>query len=127
MFSIDPMSRCPVYEQLVEQVETYVLKGILKAGDQMPSVRNLSLTLSVNPNTVQKAYSELDFRGIIQSVPGKGCFVSQNAFYAIEKKKRSHLQGLKGQIEEMRLAGIEKQELIYLIDQIYEAGGKEND
>ena len=84
MFSIDPMSRCPVYEQLVEQVETYVLKGLLKAGDQMPSVRNLSLTLSVNPNTVQKAYSELDIRGIIQSVPGKGGFASKDAFYAIE-------------------------------------------
>ena len=115
MFSIDPMSRCPVYEQLVEQVETYVLKGILKAGDQMPSVRN----------TVQKAYSELDFRGIIQSVPGKGCFVSKDAFYAIEKKKRAHLNGLKDQIEEMRLAGIEKQEILYLIEQIYEAGGAE--
>ncbi len=125
MFSIDPMSRRPVYEQLVEQVETYVLKGILQPGNQMPSVRNLSLELAVNPNTVQKAYSELDFSGIIQSVPGKGCFVSENAVKTIEKKKRSTLRVLKDQLKELRLAGIAKDEIIEIVNQIYELRGAE--
>lgn len=125
MFSIDPMSRRPVYEQLVEQVETFILKGILRPGDQMPSVRSLSLELSVNPNTVQKSYSELDFRGIIQSVPGKGCFVSEGAVRAIEKKKRSNLVSLRAQIDQLRLAGIGKDEIIELIDQIYNSRGAE--
>lgn len=125
MFSIDHMSRRPVYEQLVEQVENFILKGILKPGDQMPSVRSLSLELSVNPNTVQKSYSELDFRGLIQSVPGKGCFVSEGAVKAIEKKKRSNLVSLKAQIDQLRLAGIEKDEIIELIEQIYNSRGAE--
>lgn len=125
MFSIDHMSRRPVYEQLVEQVESFILKGILKPGDQMPSVRSLSLELPVNPNTVQKSYSELDFRGLIQSVPGKGCFVSEGAVKAIEKKKRSNLVSLKAQIDQLRLAGIEKDEIIELIEQIYNSRGAE--
>lgn len=125
MFSIDHMSRRPVYEQLVEQVESFILKGILKPGDQMPSVRSLSLELSVNPNTVQKSYSELDFRGLIQSVPGKGCFVSEGAVKAIEKKKRSNPVSLKAQIDQLRLAGIEKDEIIELIEQIYNSRGAE--
>lgn len=123
MFSIDHMSRRPVYEQLIDQVETFILKGILSPGDQMPSVRSLSLELSVNPNTVQKSYSELDLRGIIHSVPGKGCFVSDEALIAIESKKRAWLGEFKAKIEELKLAGIAKEELDLIIDQIYEARG----
>lgn len=125
MFSIDHMSRRPVYEQLIDQVETFILKGILSPGDQMPSVRSLSLELSVNPNTVQKSYSELDLRGIIHSVPGKGCFVSDEALIAIEAKKRAWLGEFRAKIEELKLAGISKEELDLIIDQIYEARGAE--
>jgi len=80
MFQIDTMSRMPIYEQVVNQLEYFVLNGILKEGEQIPSVRNLSVDLSINPNTIQKAYFELDKRGIIQSVPGRGCFVCQRYF-----------------------------------------------
>jgi GntR family transcriptional regulator len=125
MFCIDPMSRCPVYEQLVEQAETYILKHILSAGDQMPSVRSLSIELSINPNTVQKAYSELDSRGIIYSVPGKGCFISDDAVQLIEKKRRTNLNNVKEQIKELKLAGITKDELTELINQIYDVRGAE--
>ena len=69
MFMIDPMSRQPVYEQIIRQMERFILSGMLAPGDQLPSVRSLSLELSINPNTIQKAYSELDVRGIIYSVP----------------------------------------------------------
>ena len=69
MFTIDVMSRVPVYEQLIKQVEDQVLKGIMKEGDKMPSVRSLSMELSTNPNTIQKAFMELDRRGILVSVP----------------------------------------------------------
>ena len=60
MFEINAMSRSPVYEQLIEQVERYILLGLLREGDQLPSVRALSGELSINPNTIQKAYGELD-------------------------------------------------------------------
>ena len=69
MFQIDPMSHVPVYEQLIKQAETFVLTGILAEGDRLPSVRVLAGKLSVNPNTIQKAFAELDRRGITRSVP----------------------------------------------------------
>ena len=60
MFHIDPLSRKPVYEQIIDQMERFVLTGLMKPGTQLPSVRSLSMELSINPNTIQKAYSELD-------------------------------------------------------------------
>ena len=92
MFQIDTMSRIPIYEQLVEQVEYFVLNGILKEGEQIPSVRNLSVQLSINPNTIQKAYFELDKRGIIRSAPGRGCFITEAAKETLSSKKREQLR-----------------------------------
>ena len=71
MFTVDPMARQPVYEQIVEQTERFLLTGTLSPGDQLPSVRSLSLELVVNPNTILKAYNDLDKSGIIRSVPGR--------------------------------------------------------
>ena len=75
MFEIDALSRTPVYEQIITQAEQLVAREILKPGDPLPSVRTLSITLGINPNTIQKAYSELDRRELTISVAGKGCFV----------------------------------------------------
>ena len=77
MFRIDNFSRTPIYEQLIEQFERFILTGALTPGAQIPSVRSLSVQLSINPNTVQKAYSELDSRALIYSLPGKGSFVDR--------------------------------------------------
>ena len=60
MFQIDIMSRIPVYEQIIRQTEKFILIGVLNAGDKLPSVRQLSAELSINPNTIQKAFTELD-------------------------------------------------------------------
>ncbi|MBR6514130.1 MAG: GntR family transcriptional regulator [Clostridia bacterium] len=119
MFSIDVFSRIPVYEQIIRQAEDYVSKGLLKAGDKIPSVRNLSVTLSVNPNTIQKAYSELDLRGIIFSVPGKGCFVTENAQEIVNKSKRKKLEELSSLVNELKIAGTEYKDIQAIIDSIY--------
>ena len=79
MFQIDPLNRTPVYEQLIRQTERFVLTGIFKPQDQVPSVRALSVELGVNPNTIQKAYSQMEASGILQSVPGRGRFVTGEA------------------------------------------------
>lgn len=119
MFQIDPLSRVPVYEQLVNQVENYVLTGILTSNSQMPSVRTLSLSLSVNPNTIQKAYAELDRRGIIYSVPGRGSFISENAREILSLTKQNRLKDLNNIIEELKLAGIKKEVIISNVENIY--------
>ncbi|MCR5516755.1 MAG: GntR family transcriptional regulator [Lachnospira sp.] len=119
MFIIDAMSRTPVYEQLIEQVETMVLTGVMKAGDKMPSVRSLSGELSINPNTIQKAYAELDRKGLIASVPGKGSFISENAMDIVGNDKREQAADLKDIIGEMKLAGVAKQEIMKIIEEVY--------
>ena len=78
MFQIDPLNRTPVYEQLIRQTERFVLTGVFRPLEQVPSVRALSVELGVNPNTIQKAYSELDRRELTVSVAGKGCFVRKD-------------------------------------------------
>lgn len=111
MFHVDAMSRTPVYEQIVEQMERYILAGILNANDKIPSVRNLSVELAINPNTIQKSYTELDRRGVIYSVPGKGSFVSADALEKIGGNRRMKLDELKNLLIELKLAGVTYQEL----------------
>lgn len=119
MFSINLMSRTPVYEQIIEQLGTFVLKGILKAGDQIPSVRSLSIQLSINPNTIQKAYSELDRSGVICTVPGKGSFIAQEAALNLRNMKRNQLGELKAIVEMLELAGISREEIINTVDEVF--------
>ena len=106
-------------------MERYVLSGVLKPGDQMPSVRSLSVELSINPNTIQKAYSELDSRSLIYSVPGRGCFVADNAPALISLRKRGKLKLLDELAEELMLAGVEERELLQHIQTIYQKGKDE--
>ncbi len=124
MYQIDVMSRVPVYEQIIQQTERFILLGILREGDQMESVRHLSVKLSVNPNTIQKAISELDRRGLICTVPGKGSFISEMAMKALSISKRQELVGIKRQLVEMKMAGVSKLEIEKMIDEIYAEGKK---
>lgn len=74
---IDQNSNIPIYEQIYEQFLIYISKGILQVGDKLPSVRELSSNMHVNPNTVVKAYRMLEEQKFIHSIPGKGSFVSE--------------------------------------------------
>ena len=115
MFSIDAMSRTPVYEQIIEQAEKLIAVGILKSSDQLPSVRSLSVELSVNPNTIQKAFSELTSRGYIISVPGKGSFVSAQALDIIKSKNRARTDEFVILTRKLLQSGLTEAELIDLI------------
>lgn len=119
MFSIDPMSRKPVYEQLIDQLEQFILTGVLRPGDQVPSVRHLSVELSVNPNTIQKAFNELVGRGLICTVPGRGCFVAEEALERIRAQKRENMALLDKLVQELALAGVAKQTIFEHVEAIY--------
>ena len=79
MIKLDLKRDTPIYEQIIEQVKFHVVKGNIKPGMPIPSVRKLALELSITPGTVAKAYQELERDGIIYSVGGKGSFISSNA------------------------------------------------
>lgn len=119
MYQIDIMSKVPVYEQIILQTERFILMGIMKPGDKMMSVRNLSIELSVNPNTIQKAIAELDRRGIINSVPGKGSFISENAAEILFNKGMDALEKLRDEVKNLRLSGVLKERIIKLVDEVY--------
>ena len=76
-FAIDPRSGVPLYRQLIEQVKSSIARGGLRPGDQLPTVRQLAVELSINPNTVAKAYRELEIQGVLATQQGTGTFVSE--------------------------------------------------
>jgi len=119
MFQVDAMSRIPVYEQIVEQMERFILAGIMNPNDKLPSVRNLSVELAINPNTIQKSYTELDRRGVIYSVPGRGSFVAADALERIGGNKRMKLNELKELMKELNLAGITFEEVEECLKTVY--------
>lgn len=119
MFQVDVMSRTPIYEQLVNQVEQFILAGLLQEGDKLASVRTLSMELSVNPNTIQKAFAELDRRGLITSVPGKGCFIAESAKSLLLAAKRGNLSVLREKLLEFKMAGIGKAEILMCVEEVF--------
>jgi GntR family transcriptional regulator len=119
MFQIDVMSRTPVYEQLIRQTEDFILKGILKSGDKMPSVRSLSTELAVNPNTIQKALSELDRTGLIQSVPGRGSFITEEAPQLVRKSMQGGIDDMQELLKKLQLAGVPRDAIIKCVDEVY--------
>lgn len=76
-FRLDPDTGIPVYRQIMDQVTAGIAAGTLGPGDQLPTVRQLAVDLSVNPNTVIRAYRELEIRGILDTQQGSGTFISQ--------------------------------------------------
>ncbi|MGE5676329.1 MAG: GntR family transcriptional regulator [Mycobacterium leprae] len=86
-YHIDPSSGTPIYRQLVDQVRQAVASGVLKSGDRLPSVRDLAVELAVNPNTVAKAYQELERDGVIETPRGRGSFVADRKQTASEAER----------------------------------------
>ncbi|MFZ5644463.1 MAG: GntR family transcriptional regulator [Bacillota bacterium] len=76
-FRIEPGRGIPIYIQVLEQIRSSVASGVLAPGDQLPSVRDLAVQLSINPNTISKAYQELEHEGVVYTLRGRGTFVSQ--------------------------------------------------
>ena len=129
MLKIDPRSSTPIYEQIELGIKELILKGALKANDKLPSVREMSSLLTINPNTISKAYGELEREGIIETLRGKGTFVTDNFKGKVDEKKMEHIQGeLKKIILEANYGGISKDEFMNLVLKIFsELGVKESD
>jgi len=120
MIILDYKDRRPIYEQIIEKLEEMMLLGVLKANDPLPSVRSLAMDLSINPNTIQRAYSELERRGYIYAVKGKGSFVAENSAMK-ENRKRDLLVQVSEMIDEAIRLGISNQEIKNMVDIQYKA------
>lgn len=125
MIQLDLQSRQPIYEQMLMKVSELIAVGALAPDTQLPSVRTLARDLGVNPNTVQKAYQELERRGIIYSVTGKGSFVASGSSAGDVLRSRS-LEKLTGALEEGKRAGLSKADAEQAVDAVYEQNSTPN-
>ena len=116
MILIDYKDRRPIYEQVTEKLGELMLRGVLAQGSQLPSVRSLAMELSINPNTIQRAYQELERKGYIYSVPGKGSFVSGKAGY-FEGEQEKILSEQRALAERAARLGVDPGLLHDIIDQ----------
>lgn len=116
MFSIDLTSRIPIYEQIYHKIVNLIINGTLAENDQLPSVRSLAKSTGVNPNTVSKAYQELERNGVIYSVPGRGSFVSAQNYDEFRKKV---LTDFDSTVNEAFEKGISPEDLKARIDNLY--------
>lgn len=124
MILLDYKDRRPIYEQVVEKLQELMVCGALPEDGQLPSVRSLAMELSINPNTIQRAYAELERQGYIYTVKGKGSFAAGSSDMK-ENKKREILKKLSEVIEEAARLGISAEDLKLLIESCYQAGNKE--
>ncbi len=118
MFNIDYTSREPIYEQLYNNVVKQISLGVLEPNQQLPPVRQLALQLNVNPNTVSKAYKNLEQDGIIYSVVGKGSFVMDN-ISIIDSKRAQAIKSISDSVELAIKLGVQKNEVSTIVDEIY--------
>lgn len=121
MIVIDYQNRKPIYEQVVERFQMLIVKGILEADAQMPSVRAMATELSINPNTIQKAYAILEQQGYIYPVKGKGNFVSGSQTL-VEKKQQNFYTKLGELVREGMEIGITCRECTERVKAFYEEG-----
>lgn len=118
MIKLDLQSRTPLYMQMEQQLIDLILLGKLRENDQLPSVRNLARDLGINPNTIQKAYQDLEGRGIIYSAAGRGNFVSSPDAAGLHKR-RECMAVLSGTLSDAKLAGVPRSEIDSAVDQVY--------
>lgn len=115
MILIDYKDRRPIYEQVIEKFQQMILCGALEPDSPMPSVRSLAMELSLNPNTIQRAYQELERQGYIYTLKGKGSFVS-DSIKAADHKRKDIQEELEKCVSNAWMAGITEDELRNMVE-----------
>ncbi|MBE6117807.1 MAG: GntR family transcriptional regulator [Erysipelotrichaceae bacterium] len=113
MFLLNLQSKTPIYEQIQEQILKFIEVGVLKPGDRLPSVRQMAMDNGINPNTVAKAYAEMEKNGYVYNLPKKGVYVAEVNI------NDSRIQQIRQLIIPLKENGITKEELLEVINGIY--------
>lgn len=119
MIILDYQDRRPIYEQVTEKFRTLIYQGVLPPGERLPSVRQMAMELSINPNTIQRAYMTLEQEGLIYPVKGKGNFVADTS--SIQKKSREdYCREFQELVRKGRKLGISEGTLTELVQKEFE-------
>lgn len=122
MIHIDYQDKRPIYEQVVDRIQMLIVKGVFQPDMKLPSVRNLAVELSINPNTIQRAYVELENSGFIYTVKGRGNFVSARDKY-MGNEQKSAMNSLGKAVKQAKELGIPRKEITEIVKEIYEEEG----
>ena len=114
MISLNYRDSRPIYEQIKDGLRKLIVTGAMQPDEKLPSVRALAQQLSINPNTIQRAYNELESEGYIYSVPGKGSFASGDTG-AEEKRKKELMEQMRELATELKYLGVSESELLALL------------
>jgi GntR family transcriptional regulator len=127
VLTVDPRSGVPIYLQVIEQVKRSVAIGVLGAGEQLPTVKQLALDLTINPNTVAKAYRELERDGVIETSPGRGSFVKSNGVKDTTKAAATDVarDAIDGAVREAKSIGLDAEEIRSLAGAVIDRWFKE--
>ena len=116
-FTLDPSNAVPIYRQIIQQIEYAILSGRMKPGDRLPTIRSLAVDLKTNPNTIAKAYGELEIRGILATQVGSGTYISDKKPVIEDDSLNRKIREVLGRfMQDMRDLGVEKRELTALIN-----------
>ena len=110
MLFLDYQDRRPIYEQIVEKFRLLILSGAMEPDSRMPSVRQLAMELSINPNTIQRSYRELEKLGLVNTVAGKGAFAATDGTAALRWREEL-MAMLSSTLRELKLLGVSESEL----------------
>ncbi len=119
MFQLDLKDRRPLYEQIKEKIKELIVKGVMKPNEKIPSVRELAQWLTINPNTIQKAYKDLELEGFIYSVRAKGSFVTPLNQIDNQGKRDELIREVERIGRELIYLNIPKEDIIAKIEEIY--------
>lgn len=114
MINLNYRDSRPIYEQIRDELRKLIVTGALKRDEKLPSVRSLASELAINPNTIQRAYNELESEGYLYSVPGKGSFASASAG-ADKARKQELTRQVRDLLRELRYLGLTQEELASLL------------
>ena len=116
MFKLDYSDGKPIYEQIKDNLKQLIIDGVLKTDDRIPSVRELALAMAINPNTIQKAYKELEFEGYVYSVRAKGVFVAPAHKIAEDKNTDKLYKNLEDALRELYFVGETKEQVLLAVN-----------
>ncbi|ACL76932.1 GntR family transcriptional regulator [Ruminiclostridium cellulolyticum] len=119
MIQLDFKDPRPLYEQIKDKIKELVINGAVEPDDKILSVRELAQTLTINPNTIQKAYKDLEAEGIIYSVKGKGNFIAPLDKSSVDSKRKELLLSIQKTVEELIFLHTPQQEVIDVIQNTY--------
>ena len=112
MFLLNPSSKIPIYTQIKEQIQKFIESGVLKEGDKLPSVRSLAMDNMINPNTVSRAYQELEKEGYVHNIPKKGTYIAMS-------RENSRTNQIQAALESLKNSGIGKEEVIAAVEELW--------